>query len=141
MAITWKLGDIENYKDLCYHKITEGKGKGKVRLEPKTEIIIFMTLIVGLNEIKKSNIEEWLIRCAILKQCKRCMGVIPNGETGELEDWWPSREDLEAHIGLWVNTFPAKSRTGFRTMTIKAVEQDVLDEIRRAENKKDEEAA
>ena len=68
------------------------------------------------------------------------MGVMPD-ENGELQDWWPDREDLEAHIGLWVNTFPAKTRKQFQTMTMKAVEQDVRDEMRRDEAKKDEEAA
>lgn len=143
MAITWKLDGIENWEEVCCHMVEMGKGKKKKlvrKLHPRTEIIIFMTIIVGLNEITKKNIEEWLLRCAILKKCNRCMGVMPN-ENGELKDWWPSRKDLEEHIGLWVNTFPAKTRAQFRTMTMKAVEQDVLDEMRRAETKKDDEEA
>jgi hypothetical protein len=139
MPLTWKLNGIEDYKEKCFFVPDEGPDKGKTKLEPRTEILIFMTITVGLNEITKKNIDEWEIRVEMLKKCDRSMGVIPSEETGELEDWWPSRKDLEDHIGLWVNTFPAKTRAQFRTMTMKGVERDVLDEMRRRKAK--EEAA
>jgi len=79
-------------------------------------------MIADLGEITKDNISEWLVRGHMLKQVGLALGRRAN-ENGEIEEWVPSVEDLQARIGLVTNV-STTTRAQFRKKVIKILERD-----------------
>ena len=82
MSLDWKIDKIEDYQTVCWH---DGK------LNPLTHKLIWETMVTGLDEITKDNLEEWLFRLAVTYRVY--------GSDGDKI----TREDLEQHIGLRTN--------------------------------------
>lgn len=69
-----------------------------------TEILIFVTMHVGLGEITEDNIDEWLDRIRLVEAASEFSFVyVRNEETGDVEPRAVTREDLEKRIGMRTN--------------------------------------
>jgi len=102
MSLDWNLTKIKDYEAVCF---TAGE------MNDDTEFLVFATMHVGLYNITAKNVDKWELRLEMLRQ----IGVLKGG--------LPSREVLEAHIGLSTNAHPAKTDHQFRARVSKHIEE------------------
>jgi len=94
MALSYELGKIAGWEALVVDDPDYGPGS----LRGTTQALVFLTMTVALNEITRKNLPEWERRI----ECLRGTGFpAPGYHKGA--DWWPSRADLERHVGLSTN--------------------------------------
>lgn len=109
MALDFNYGNVKDYKTVCLTP------EGEIR--KKTEAIIWGTMMIGLYEIKKSNLDEWMIRITMLNTVRPGTIDVNLG-------------DLERHVGLRTNArsyTPAK----FRKMMAEALYDEGKQEYER----------
>ena len=105
MALHWKLDAIKNYKKLCW--VDVGNGQGKVN--PVTDILIYMTMFVGMNEITPKNHKEFFTRTWLWEKVSGCFLYEADPKDDKKSVECPiSYEDIVNHIGLSTN---ASSKT------------------------------
>ena len=119
MALNFYLDKIENYKELCWEPAGQlGKdGEELVRIKPKTDSIIWATMLLGLNKITEKNLVDWATRW------KLAAGV----------GWVYSEvtlEDIRAHIGLRTNASPLTAAK-FRANLYKGVEREAKQDVQK----------
>ena len=52
MALTWDLGKIDGYKEVCFipEIDLDGTISGDKQMNPVTEVLIWTTMLVGINQ-------------------------------------------------------------------------------------------
>lgn len=93
MSLDWSVRDVANYEEI----IAEGEGWNI------TNILIWGTMIVGLNEITAKNINEWMRRIAITNEVGFPIATALNTETHERQPYQFTRDQLERRVGLLTN--------------------------------------
>lgn len=115
MALNWDVGDIENYKEMCFETRTDDNGStlkdedGETILYLKsvTDRLIWGTMGVKMGSITEKNHKEFFARLRIMEKLD---GYPPDNRV--------TYEEVRAHIGLRTNVCTdtwAKFLKGFRT--------------------------
>ena len=103
MSLDWKVNQIKDYKSVCW---TESPNDpDKFQLSKLTDVLIWGTILVDLGEISEKNMDEWLRRIAVCEKLHKPFGdrfETVNGKRRQRE-LYPTREELESHIGLQTN--------------------------------------
>jgi hypothetical protein len=95
MSLDWSLGNIKDYKSLCFRK----NNKDLVEMKGVTEALIFATMVIGLNEITEKNIEEFYWRNLFCEQIG--VNFLYDHDTNENRGF--TFEEINSHIGLQTN--------------------------------------
>jgi len=103
MSLNWDIGSIKDHEKLWvgsgefYEE--DGKQKELVRLDPVTDTLINLTMVVGMRDITKKNWKDFYLRMVMLGVEK---AVMRKDEEGNFTI--PiSPEDVYRHIGLYTN--------------------------------------
>lgn len=97
MALTWDLGKIKNYEELCFSTDEDGNEK----MTPQTEAMIWLTMSVGIGNITEKNAPQFYSR---VRAYETLFGsfLISFDENGK--KYHPiTPEDVVKHIGLRTN--------------------------------------
>lgn len=104
MSLIWDITGCKD-PDGLYEKRVSG-GHEYDALDVVTEIIIWMSIPVGLNRITEANIDEWDTRARMLERTGETYLI----RTDTADDgaktvtrYNPSRADFERRIGLFTN--------------------------------------
>lgn len=87
-----------------YNSITTSPWDSK-KWHPVTDSLIWNCMFTGLGEITEKNVDEFAARLAILRMKHGDELQYGDGTSVAL-----TRKDVENHIGLRTNAFPAKTR-------------------------------
>jgi hypothetical protein len=106
MALTWDIAEVKNYKRTCYDQATK-KAIGDddyFRLKPMTEMMIFITMSIGMNEITEKNYGKFFQRLSEYEEICGPQLKKPDGrcKTG-FRSVYTTIDDVRRHIGLWTN--------------------------------------
>lgn len=103
MALHWNLEAIENHKEVCWIETDEkgDDGEPRVRMNPVTETLIFMTMAVRMGSITEANADDFYARVGLIERLDGAM--MHKYEDGERKDKFFTPEDIHAHIGLVCN--------------------------------------
>ena len=103
MSLNWNLEAIENHKEVCWIKTDEkgDDGEPRVRMNPVTETLIFMTMAVKLGSITEANADEFYARLKVIEKLEG--PFMFKTEDGKKVDVYFTPEDVQAHIGLACN--------------------------------------
>jgi hypothetical protein len=96
MALHWDLGKIENRLEVCYYTI-EANGEAAQYMKARTESLLFLTMLIGMNEITESNWREFYIR---LNMYEQAIGAFFRKD-GKAAYYTPLM--VQQHIGLGTN--------------------------------------
>ena len=123
MAIAWDLTKITDYKDVCFienvwppasdrnSKVSRGKGEidnRPVSMNPITEVLIFATTFVQMNNITKKTYKEFHTRLKEFEVATGMRGLVLNTKTKEYR--MPILEEIRYHIGLSTNATTSDRR-------------------------------
>jgi len=100
MSLDYDLTKIQDHKNVCWNP------NGKIN--PITEIIIFMTVGVGIGDLSEENATEFYKRVDIWQ---RLMSPLLRNNDGT--SYYITPEDISDHIGLKTNVFPMETRAQF----------------------------
>jgi len=104
MSLNWNLNGIKNYKEVCWVPIPESEQteNERVQLNPTTDTMIWMTMIVGMPCITEKNADEFFAR---VRYHERLEGTLKmrRVEGGEPIEVYTTKEDVTKHIGLETN--------------------------------------
>jgi len=114
MALHWDLSKINNYKTLCWYSDNEQK-----RMHPRTEVIITLTMVVGIPEITEKNWMEFFHR---VRMCELAYGPY-FGVPSKSDPFTPKH--IHDHIGLGTNASRI-TPTIFRKKIWEKLEKDSL---------------
>ena len=90
MALTYELGDIEDWKKKCLNK--DGLVNGQV------EAVIFLTMLIGMNKITTENVKDFTSRVRLYERL-----FDPITSSGEPTN---TLIEFESLIGLTTNASP-----------------------------------
>ena len=111
MALTWDLTKLklpDEYK-LWIDNPNPDRKKGEEQvMNAVTEMMIFLSMFVGINEITKRNYTEFHHRLKQYEIVSMEGGVLINPETKEAR--MPTLEEVKWHIGLRTNASPYTKR-------------------------------
>ncbi len=102
MSLDFKLDKIKNYKTVTRY--------GN-ELSTVTNGLIWSTLSVGLGEITEKNVDEWMVRLALVDKLLGTM-LKKNGESRPF-----TRDEVVTHIGLTTNVSNEKRPGWAKRMT------------------------
>lgn len=108
MSLDYNLGDITNFKKVCLTP--------KKHVKPKTEAIIWVTMLIEMGTISEHNYKEFYRRVHFYQ-------LLFEERSSEI-----TLEDIKAHVGLRTNVIN-KSNAAFRKRMweIFSEEQDRID--------------
>jgi hypothetical protein len=123
MPLHWDIGNIKDYKTVCYHPTLKEDGVGEgtsyhdTPLKVVTSTLINLTMNLGISNWTDKNIEEVILR---LRMYEGIYGkLVYNIDTGENS---LTNEVIRQHVGLHTNggsfSFPQ-----FKTHCIKTMER------------------
>lgn len=93
MALTWNLEKVKDRETVCFGEDD--------RMRPVTETLIWLTMFFGINQITPKTVDEFNFRCRATELIGETYLIRTDGEARL--HFNPSREDIEAHIGLHTN--------------------------------------
>ena len=105
--LNWSLRNIARFKsnrnDYYYTPVVNKKGQKVFDINPITKYLVYQSMVIGLDEITKSNADEWLIR---LQFVNRLYGtsLMTRDDKNAVKPYKITFEDLERHIGLKTNS-------------------------------------
>ena len=114
MALTWSVGDIENWDEVCHIIATvdwpmDGTKKGDKLLNPVTSALIWHSLNTGIGRIKAENAGEVFARIKLVEDLYG-----PSLRSGDGTPRPITKDDIVQHIGLSTNaSFKDESRASF----------------------------
>lgn len=112
MALTWDLGKIKNYEEICFSTDEDGNEK----MTPQTEAMIWLTMSVGIGKITESNASQFYSRVRFYETMFGSF-LISFDENGKKHH--PiTPEDVVNHIGLHTNV-SLESDASFKTRMFK----------------------
>lgn len=129
MSLNWDLTKIKDYKKVCWN--------GN-EMNPRTNTLIMMTMVIGIGEITEANAPEVFARLSFYETLRGAM----MGRTLK-RGYKPAPftfEHVRAHIGLSTNVFPKISEAKFLSNVGGNFLDDQLRMVER-ELKKEKEAA
>jgi hypothetical protein len=99
MSLDWQVGNIEDYKNVCWKKNEE---TGETYLNPITESLIFATIGVGFSEITEENVIDFYNR-TILTADVYGMPINEFPDDGPIIRRNYTFLEVKEHIGLHTN--------------------------------------
>lgn len=97
MPLNWDVSRIpENIRTIT-------TSDGQVQMNPVTNTIIMLSMVVGLGEITEKNWPTFFERLAILQDIDGPFLHNVRSEKGEAAPIWITDEDVRNHIGLRTN--------------------------------------
>lgn len=127
MALHYDLGEINDYKNLCYQDAgRDSEGNELTRIDPDTDSLIWATMAVGIGEITDRNYIEFWIRMNTLH-------MLWAGMRGDTVNVMPLAT-VKAHIGLSTNVAYETSGKWF-----KRIVKGKTEEIQYQEERKEKE--
>jgi len=122
MSLNYNIGNIENWRDTCYERhtgpadelermvermsffgsdwtYTDESKTAVERMSPKTNVLIFSTMSVGMGSITEKNWREFFARLDMLQRAPGY--AMLNDASGEPVYFTP--DDVFAHVGLRTN--------------------------------------
>lgn len=105
-SVKKNLGD-ERYNEVTTSPETRNAPEGQQRWHPVTDALIWMTMVVDMNEITEKNVDEWSFRIGIMQKVRGTPEF-----AGGIGSFFITRKDLTDHIGLRTNV-GNKSRSRF----------------------------
>ena len=103
MSLNYDLGEIQDYKNLCYlpDEVDED-GKETFSINPVTRALTFLSISIGMREITKKNWQEFFIRVAPYEAVEGASLHKPGASYPAIPR--PiTKEDVVNHIGLATN--------------------------------------
>lgn len=128
MSLNWNLTAIKDYKALCWVENKDEGAEKTFKLNPVTEVIIFMTMAVDLGDLTAKNLKEFYWRMKFLEKFNNYKVLVGKDKRGYLHSYNPTFKQLEQHIGLKVNVSD-KTRAQFLKRWMKVFEQDINEAI------------
>ena len=95
MSLTWDITEIENPESLWTYNM-----KGENILSPLTEVMIHLTMGVGLSEITQKNYKTFYRRAKELEVAYGMRGFLREPEN---QTRMPFLDEVQRHIGLKTN--------------------------------------
>ena len=126
MSVRWNLEGIENWEELCWLPV-EGGGE---RINPATQRLVDLMLVIGIGKIKEDNWEETFKRIHIFEKIEGNGLFTYDAEAEKLVYRDVSAEDVFQHIGLSVNASP-ETNSSFRKRAMSWLDDQSADEINR----------
>jgi len=104
MALTWDLGKIDGYKEVCFipEIDLDGTISGDKQMNPVTEVLIWTTMLVGINQITDKTYVDFYKRIKLLEETGSHL-LSGTDEKGNLVESNPSLQDIYFHRGLSTN--------------------------------------
>ena len=99
MALTWDLTKCK--EDDTIPLWIKSEDEDGYRMNAVTEVIIFLTLLVGINKITEKNVKEFYQRVKEFELATGNQGLIHNKQEGK--DRMPTFTEVERHIDLHTN--------------------------------------
>ena len=104
--LEWSLRKIARFKDNrndYYTPVVNKKGQKVFDINPITKYLVYQSMVIGLDEITQSNVDEWLIR---LNFINRLYGssLMTRDDKNAVKPYKITFENLERHIGLKTNS-------------------------------------
>lgn len=129
MSLNWNLKKIKDHEKLCWVPCHEVKGN--VRLNSVTEVLIWLSLEIGLDEITEKNYKEFFIRVSL---AEKLFGTyLFNPRDGDVHEPRPiTLEDIKSHIGLDTNA-SNMTKTAFHKRMIDRFYREADEKIKRKE--------
>ena len=110
MALTWDITKLklpDKYQLWIDNPNPDRKEGEEQVMNAVTEMMIFLTMFVGINEITKPNHKDFYKRIRQF-EIVTGTGLLVNSETKESR--MPTLEEVECHIGLKTNATPYTKR-------------------------------
>jgi hypothetical protein len=132
MALNWRVGEIKNYKKVCYRVAPadipyEGIKKGELVMRQECNRLIWATMNVDLGSITAKNIDEWAFRLNVLYDIG--LSAFPKPLT---------KAELKKYIGLSTNVSTKTRRQFMKKISdhIARKAQEYVENPRRKKTKK-----
>lgn len=97
MALTWDFHNIKDHKTLCWLEPEDPQS----RMNPITEALVWMTLIVGIYEITEKNYMEFYFRVSFEEKLNG--SFLTNSKDPKQKVPPLTLEQVKSHIGLRTN--------------------------------------
>lgn len=112
MALTWDLGKIKNYEEVCFKKNEDGTET----MTSETEAMIWATMAVGIGRITDLNAADFYSRIHFYE--KVFGSFLISFEDGNRTEHYLTPEIVNNHIGLHTNV-GKETDAAFRTRIFK----------------------
>ena len=128
MALTWDLTKIkwpDEYEVWIDNPNPDRKEGEEQVMNAVTEIMIFLTMLVGIQEITKSNYKDFYHRMRQFEIVTGQSGMLINkGNPDDSRN--PTLEEVKWHIGLKTNanTYTKRKWSGYLVKTLSATIKD-----------------
>ena len=122
MSLNWNLEGIRDHEELLV-----GEGDER-RLDALTESFIWQSMVTGLGKDWTLDAEfapEFYGRLKIIERMSGPLVRRTNAETGKVEDYWITPEDVERRIGLHTNVSPVSRAAFVKAMVTTDLERAV----------------
>ena len=107
MALRWDLTKVKDYKKVCFTK-NGTTPEDKIDMNPITEVLIFATTFVQMNNITKKTYKEFHSRLKEFEVATGMRGLVLNTKTEEFR--MPTLEEVQYHVGLTTNATTSDRR-------------------------------
>jgi len=100
--LEWSLFNIARFKNNrsdYYTPVVNKKGQKIFDINPITKYLVYQSMVIGLDEITQSNVDEWLIRLNFLNRLYGS-SLMTRDDKNAVKPYRITFEDLERHIGL-----------------------------------------
>lgn len=117
MSLNWNVEDVKDYETVCFYKATvadpnHGIEVGDRCMNGVTSALIWLSLATMIGHIREDNAAEVYARIKLIEKLDGAM-MRKGGE-----DYFLTREDVQAHIGLSTNaSFKDEPRSKFLKRT------------------------
>ena len=104
--LEWSLFNIARFKNNrsdYYTPVVNKKGQKIFDINPITKYLVYQSMVIGLDEITQSNVDEWLIRLNFLNRLYGS-SLMTRDDKNAVKPYRITFEDLEKHIGLKTNS-------------------------------------
>ena len=134
MALNWTVEDIKDYESVCWIEADwtddmRGIKPGDKVLNPVTDALIWLTMVVGIGTITEKNASEFLARVRIFEGLNGPM--LTRLINNEIVDQPITAADVAAHIGLHTNA-SKNTKTEFLNFRYQRAMEDAASDIRKA---------
>jgi hypothetical protein len=98
MSLNYELGEIPNYKEVCFYDVKDDEGKPARRMKGVTESLIWLTIPCLFGVITEKNHVEIYRRIHAYEHARGAMRFDKEGNPV-----YVTLADVKAHIGLRTN--------------------------------------
>lgn len=118
MSLNWNVTKIKNHEKLCWVRDnsvpeTEWTDKKGWKMNPITDVLIWITIAVDMGEITEKNAKEFYWRLRFREMFLNYKTLNATNKQGKVvRNFNPTLSDIRQHIGLCTNV-STKSRAQF----------------------------